>query len=98
MNVPIPGPHRSQWGAEVSAHCIQNRLAERQPPGGVPDQRGKNVASSQRQANRRAESLLATPEKDAAMNFAHAIEAGKFVVQKTRQQHEAVRFNVPLAK
>ena len=94
MNVPIPGPHRSQRGAQVSAHCIQNRLAERQPP----DQWGKNVASSQRQANRRAESLLATPEKDAAMNFAHAIEAGKFVVQKTRQQHEAVRFNVPLAK
>jgi hypothetical protein len=60
----------------------------------VANQRGKDVAFAQRQPHRNAQRLLAASEKDAAMDFAHAIEAREFLVQDARQQHQAIRLHV----
>ena len=66
------------------------RFAERQPPGLVADQRRENVALAQRHPDANAERLLAAAEEDAAGDFAAAIKAGEFLVQRARQKHQAI--------
>ena len=53
---------------------------------------------AQGQADSCAQGFLAAPQKDPAMDFAHAIQAGKFVVQDACQEHDAVRPDVLLTR
>src|SRR5439155_4103594 len=81
MDVAVPGAHRTQPRAEIGADRIQQRLAKGQAPGRVPDKGRKNVPFPQREANRHAQGFLAAPKEDPAVDLAHAIETGKFVIQ-----------------
>ena len=58
------------------------------------DSNPANATTRDAQANGSAQSFLAAPEKHAAMDFAHAIKTGEFVIQNARQQHESIGFNV----
>src|SRR4051812_24472285 len=97
VNVPIPAAHRPQWRAKVSPNRIEQRFTKSQAAGGIADKRSKNIPFSQRRACRRAEPPLAAPKKHPAMNFAHSIETGEFIVENSRQKHEAIRFEVIIA-
>ena len=81
MDVAVAAAHRAERRAEIGAHGVQNGFAKRQPPGGVADERRKDVAFFQRDADRRAQGFLAASEKDAAVDFAGAVKRGEFVVQ-----------------
>src|ERR1051326_3935506 len=94
MHISVPGPHRAKGGAQISSDGIQQRLAERQPPRQITDERGKNVPFPQGYAYRGTQRLLAATNEYAAMNFAHPIKTGKFLIQKSRQQSNSVRFDV----
>src|SRR3954463_14723885 len=97
MNVPIPAAHRPQWRAKVSPNRIEQRFTKSQASGGIANKRSKNTPFSHRHACSRAERLLAASKKPPAMNFTHSIETGEFIVENSRQKHEAIRFEVIIA-
>jgi len=95
--VPWPAiapAHRPQTRTQIGAHGIQQRFAESQPASRIPDERRKNVPLAQGQPDGCAQGLLAASEEDAAMDFAHAIKAGEFVIQDAGQEHDAVGFDI----
>ena len=94
VDVAVARAHRPQRRSQVSPHRIQDRLAKRQPPRPVADERREDVALAQGQPHRNAQGFLAASEEDAAMDLAHAIEARELVVQDARQQHQPVRLHV----
>ena len=90
VDVAVARAHRAQGRAQISPHRIQNRLTKSQPSGPVPNQRGEDVSLAQSQSNGHAQRFLASAQEDAAVDFAHAIEARKLVIQQARQEHKAV--------
>ena len=98
MDIAVATAHRAEGRAEVGADAVENRFAKGQPARLIADERGENVAFAQRHADRDAQRLLAATEKDAAVDFARAIEAGEFVIQHTGKQHDAIRFDVKLRR
>src|SRR5207249_12003585 len=57
----------------------------------ITNERGKNIPFAQGHPNGHAQGLLAAPKKDPAVDLAHAIETGEFVIQDPGQQHETIR-------
>src|SRR5437764_1088045 len=98
MDVAVARPHWAERRTEVSAHRIQHRLAESQAPGGIANQRRKNVTLAQGLANRHAQRLLPAAQKDAAMDFAAAIETGELVIEQAGEQHPPKRLQEFIAK
>ena len=98
VNVAVASTHRAEHGTQIRSHGVNHRLAKRQPSGRVADQRCEHVGLFQRQTDGNAQGFLTAANKNAAMNFAGAVEAGAFVIQHARQQHEAIRGEVRVAK
>jgi hypothetical protein len=98
VDIAVATTHGAKGGAEIGADGIEDRLAESEAPGTVANQGRKNVAFAQGKANGDAESLLAAAKKDAAMDFAHAVKAGEFIVENAGQEHDAVRLDVLIAQ
>src|SRR4029450_7348765 len=94
MHVPIPPTHRTGSGAQIRPRCLKYRLSERQPPGGVSDERREDISPPERLAQRYAQCLLSTAQKNPAMDFASAIKTGKLFIQDTGLEHQAERFDV----
>ncbi len=97
MDVAVAGAHGSERRAEVGPQRVDHRFAERQPAGHVADQRTEKIALAQRDPERCAEGLLAGAEEHAAVDFARAVEAGDFLLQRTGQEHPAKGFQVERA-
>jgi hypothetical protein len=89
MHIAVAGSHGPEWRTQKSPDGIEDRLTKRQPAGRIADQRTKDISSPQGQSNRHAQRFLTPPQKDATVDFSHAVETGKFVIQNPRQQHEA---------
>src|SRR5207253_1764622 len=51
MDIAIPPPHRTERRTQISAHSIEDRLAEGQAASRISDKRGKYVPFVQAQAN-----------------------------------------------
>jgi two-component system, sensor histidine kinase and response regulator len=98
VNIAITTAHRTQGGAEGGSNHVQNALAECQTPGEITDERRKDIAGPQRKAERDAEPLLATAEKDTTLDFARAIEAGEFVIQRAGEHHPAQGIKIGFAQ
>ena len=98
MNVAVAATHRAEHGTQIRPQGVNHRFAKRQPSGRVADQWCEHVALFQRQTDGNAQGFLPAADKNAAMNFAGAVEAGAFIVQHARQQHEAIRGEVRVAK
>ena len=98
MNVAVAPAHRAQRRTQIRPHGVQHRFAKRQPPGRVANQRREHIALFQRQADGHAQGLLPAANENAAMNFAGAVEAGEFVVQHARQQHETISGEMRVAQ
>src|SRR4051812_33577444 len=98
MHVSVAGPHRSERRSEISSNSIQNRFAERETSGAVADQGRKNIAVAEGKTDGYAESFLAAAEENAAVDLAGSIKAGEFFVENSREQHEAIRPEVRIAK
>src|SRR6266404_3400281 len=94
MDIAISPSHWTERRTQICANSIQNWFAESQAASSIANKRRKYVSFMQRQANRGAQGFLAAPEEHAAMDFAHAIKTGEFVIQKPRQQHEAICLDV----
>ena len=94
MDVAVAGPHRSQRRPEISAHGVQHRFAEGKATGAVANKRRKDVALAQSQSGGDAQGFLAASEKNAAVNFAHAIKTGEFVIEDAREQHQSICLHV----
>ncbi len=89
MNVAIATAHRAERGTEIRPHGVNDRFAEREPSGGIADERREHVAFFQGQTDGSAQGFLAAAEKNAAVDFSGAVKRGELVVQHARQQHEA---------
>ena len=74
MHVAVPRPHRAERRTEVGAHRVQQRLAEGQTPGPVANERRKNVPFAEGKTRGGAQGLLAAAQKNAALNFASAVQ------------------------
>src|SRR5207237_8617392 len=98
MNIAIPATGRSKRRAQIIAHRIKYRFAERQSTGCIPNKRRENIAFSQGQSRSCAQRLLPTSEENAPMHFPHAIKAGELIVQDPRQQHYTISMDVMLTK
>src|SRR6266446_5967172 len=59
--------------------------------GGIADERREHVPGPQGLTDRHAQRFLAPAQENAAVDFAGAIEAGKFVVERAGQQHTPER-------
>src|SRR5437667_4592687 len=94
MDVSVAATHWAKRGPQIRAHGIQDRFAKGQPSSSVTNQWGENISFTQRQAHRGTERFLSPAQKNPAMDFAHAIQTGEFVIQNARQKHDAIRFNV----
>jgi hypothetical protein len=81
MDVAVTSAHGAEGRAEVSAHAIENWFTEGEPAGPVANQRSENVAFAQGQPRGHAESFLAAADKNPAVHFPHAVQAGEFFVQ-----------------
>jgi hypothetical protein len=94
VDVSIASAHRTQTRAQVGARRIKQALAECQPPRLIANQRREDVALAKRDSGRRTQGLLASAEKNAALDFSAAIEARVFLLGKPREQHEMVSLEI----
>ena len=89
MDVAVVAAHRPFHRAEIGPGAVQQRLAERQPPGHVPDQRPENIAFLQANAQGSTQGLLALAQEYAPLDFAAAVEAREPVLEQAGEQHPA---------
>ena len=89
MDIAVAPAHRAEHGTQIRPHGVNDRFAEREPSGGVADERREHVAFFQGQTDGNAQGLLAAAEKNAAVDFPGAVKRGELVVQHARQQHIA---------
>ena len=87
MNVAVASAHRAEPGSEVGSDCVENRLAESQSSRHVPDERGINIPFAQIQAASGAESLLPSPQINAADDPTGPVEAGKLILHQPSPEH-----------
>src|ERR1041385_756973 len=97
MNIPVAAAHWAKGRAKVSADGIEDRLTKSQPARTIANQRRKDIAPSQCHSSGGAKGLLASAKKNPSVNFAHAIKAREFIIQNSRQKHQAIRFEVRTA-
>ena len=90
MDIAVAPAHRPELRTGIGARAIEDGLTEREPAGLVADERGKDVAFAQCHAGGGAEGFLALAEKNAASDFAAAIEGGDLLLGDTREEHPAV--------
>jgi hypothetical protein len=76
MDIAIAPPHRPERRSQVGTNRFQDRLPKSQPPGGIPDERRKNVPRLQGHSHRNTQGLLAPAKEDAPKDFARPIQAG----------------------
>src|SRR5436853_5414995 len=88
MDVSVPATHWAESGPQISSHGVHDRFAKSQPSCSVTNQWRENISFTQRQTHRGTERLLPPAQKDPAMDFAHAIQTGEFVIQNARQKHD----------
>src|SRR6185312_12006860 len=81
MDIAIASAHGPERRTEISADRIQYGLAKSEPAGSVADQRRKNVAFAQSQADRNTKSFLSAAEEYPSGDLSRAEEAGEFVVE-----------------
>ena len=91
MDIAVAPAHRAERGTQIRPHGVNDRFAEREPSGGVADERREHVAFFQGQTDGNAQGLLAAAEKNAAVDFPGAVKRGELVVQHARQQHDSGR-------
>ena len=98
MNIPVSPAHRSLPRTKISARDVDQRFAERGAAGLVANERGEDVTLLQKHPASRTDRFLATADVNATGNHAPAVKAGQFLLENTRQQHPAKRFEKTLVR
>jgi len=90
MHIAFSCPHGAQRRTQIGSNRIQERFAKGESSGGIPNERGKYVSLLQTHAHGRAESLLSAPQINPAVNQTGPVEAGQFIIQRSRQEHPSI--------
>jgi hypothetical protein len=98
VDVAVASAHGAMDGAESGADDVEDGFAEGEAAGQIADEGGEDVAWNQSKAERGAEGFLAAAKKDAALDFAGAVEAGQFIVQRPGEQHPSECFEILIAQ
>ena len=80
VDIAIAPAHRAERRAEISADGVNDGFAKRKATSGVADERREHIGFIEVDADGRAQGFLTATEKNAAVDFAGAVERGKFVV------------------
>ena len=96
VNVAVAPAHRTLARAEIRARDVEERLAKCRPCRLIADEWRHHIALLQKQAARRAYRFLAAPDVNATGDHAAAVKTGQFVLENSRLQHPAKRFQVAL--
>src|SRR6266705_6004933 len=89
MDVAVASAHRTLSRTKIRTRNIDKRLTEGRVSGLIANKRRKDVAFLEKQSARDTDSLLATPDVNAAANQPAAIKTCEFVFERSRQQHPA---------
>jgi len=63
VDISVAAPHRTEGGAEVGSHCVENGFTEGEPAGLITDAGGKNIALRKARPAATLKASLAASEK-----------------------------------
>src|SRR5437763_17031700 len=96
MNIAVAPAHWAEARTEVCTRDVDQRFAKRRSPSLVANQWRKNVAFFQKQTACDADCFLAFTDVNAARNLTSAVKTNELLLERTRQQHPAKRFEKTL--
>jgi hypothetical protein len=98
MYVSVSAKSRSGPGSKICSKHIDDRLAKRQAPRLVANERAEQVARFEERSYRGTYGFLSLSQINASCNFSRAPQIAQFFFDCPREEHPPIRRNVLILK